>query len=81
MDRTYFVEIKNWKHCNKTIFKYVNSNVRLIFNEKIVEKWSLWAYEQYTDALVHEAPATHVKKKKKLKGKHGLRISVSKPTH
>ena len=33
---------KNWKYCNKIIFKYVNSAVRLIFNESFVEKRSLW---------------------------------------
>ena len=40
MDRTYFA--KNWKHCSKIIFKCVNSTVRFIFNEKVVEKWNLW---------------------------------------
>ena len=40
MDTVYFAE--NWKHCNKIIFKCVNSIVRPIFNEKIVEKWGLW---------------------------------------
>ena len=33
---------KNWKHCSKIIFKYVNSVVKPIFNEKVVEKWDLW---------------------------------------
>ena len=31
----------NWKHCSKIIFKYVNSAVGPIFNEKVAEKWSL----------------------------------------
>ena len=30
LDTAYFAE--NWKHCNKIIFKYVNSIVRPIFN-------------------------------------------------
>ena len=38
---------KNWKlktekYCSKMIFKCVNSTMRLIFNEKVVEKWNLW---------------------------------------
>ena len=41
LDKTYFVEIENWKHCSKIIFKCVNSVVGLIFNEKVAEKWSL----------------------------------------
>ena len=51
LDRTYFAEIENLKHCSKIIFKCVNSAVRLIFNEKVVEKWSLWVREQCTGAL------------------------------
>ena len=51
LDITYFAETENWKHCNKIIFKYVNSTVGPIFNEKIAEKWNLWVHEQCTDAL------------------------------
>ena len=51
LDRTYFAETENWKHCSKIIFKYVNSAVELIFNEKVTEKWYLWVREQCTDAL------------------------------
>ena len=36
LDIVYFAE--NWKHSSKIIFKCVNSAMRLIFNEKIVEK-------------------------------------------
>ena len=36
------LKIENWKHCSKIIFKYVNSIVESIFNEKIVKKWDLW---------------------------------------
>ena len=35
MDRTYFAETENWKHCNKIIFKCINSTVGPIFNEKV----------------------------------------------
>ena len=42
LDRTYFVETENRKHCNKIIFKCVNSAVGPIFNEKLAENWSLW---------------------------------------
>ena len=46
LDRTYFAETENWKHCSKIIFKYVNSDVGPIFNEKIDKKWNLWVCEQ-----------------------------------
>ena len=47
LNRTYFTETENWKHYNKINFKYVNSAVELIFNEKVAEKWNLWVHEQY----------------------------------
>ena len=43
-----------WNHCSKIIFKYVNSTVGPIFNEKVTEKWNLWVYEQCTDILFTE---------------------------
>ena len=42
LDRTYFAETENWKHCSKIIFKCMNSTLRHIFNEKVAEKWDLW---------------------------------------
>ena len=38
-----FTEIENWnwKYCNEIIFKYINSIVRPIFNEKVTEKCNL----------------------------------------
>ena len=51
LDRTYFAETENWKHCSKIIFKCVNSAMRPIFNEKVAEKWDLWVREQCTDVL------------------------------
>ena len=38
LDKTYFAETKNKKHCSKIIFKCVNSVVGPIFNEKVAEK-------------------------------------------
>ena len=32
----------NWKHCSEIIFKCVNSAVKPIFNEKVVENCNLW---------------------------------------
>ena len=61
LDRTYFTETENWKHCSKIIFKCVNSTVRPIFNEKVVEKWGLW--DPWT---VHES-TVHGRKVKKLR--------------
>ena len=45
------LKTENWKHCNKIIFKCVNSAMGPIFNEKIDKKWNLWIREQCTDAL------------------------------
>ena len=36
------LKIKNWKHCNKIIFKCVNSTVRPMFNKSFAEKRGLW---------------------------------------
>ena len=43
-----------WNHCSKMIFKYVNSTVGPIFNEKIDKKWNLWVHEQCINALFIE---------------------------
>ena len=48
------LKTKNWKHCSKIIFKCVNSTVRPIFNEKVVEKWNLWVRKQCTDHCLDE---------------------------
>ena len=39
------LKIYCWNHCSKIIFKYVNSAVGPIFNEKIDKKWNLWVRE------------------------------------
>ena len=39
---------ENWKHCNKIIFKYVNSDVRSIFNENFAKKKVCGSRKQYT---------------------------------
>ena len=33
-----WIQLKTEKHCSKIIFKYVNSTVGPIFNEKVAEK-------------------------------------------
>ena len=45
LDRTYFAETENWKHCSKIIFKCINSTVGPFFNEKVTEKLNLWVHE------------------------------------
>ena len=45
------LKTENWKHYSKIIFKYVNSDVGPIFNEKIDKKWNLWIRKQYICAL------------------------------
>ena len=65
LDRTYFAETKNWKYYSKIIFKCVNSAVGPIFNEKVVEKWNLWIYEQCTDTLFTVEKSTSAATKKK----------------
>ena len=62
----------NWKHCNEIIFKYVNSAVWLIFNEKVVEKcnlWDLWTVHECTvhSWLINKCRLNKKKKKKKEK--------------
>ena len=52
------LKTKNLKHCSKIIFKYVNSTVGPIFNEKIAEKWNLWVHEQCTYALFTREKST-----------------------
>ena len=41
-------KLKTEKYYSKIIFKYVNSTVGPIFNEKVAEKWNLWFREQCT---------------------------------
>ena len=78
LDITYFIElkIKNWKHYSKIIFKCVNSTVRSIFNEKVVEKWCLWVREQCTSTLFTIEKSTKLALKKKMQ-KLNLNIAYS----
>ena len=46
LDTTENWKLKTEKYCSKIIFKYMNSIVGPIFNEKVTEKWNLWIYEQ-----------------------------------
>ena len=41
------LKIYYWNHWSKIIFKYVNSTVGPIFNEKVAKKWNLWVHKQY----------------------------------
>ena len=67
LDTVYFVE--NWKYCSKIIFKFVNSTVGPIFNEKVVKKKRFMSLvNSAQDPLVwHKAIETQFKKKKKKK--------------
>ena len=51
LNRTYFPKTENGKHCSKIIFKYVNSIVEPIFNEKMIESVIYETRKQYTDIL------------------------------
>ena len=44
----YSWKLKTEKYCSKINFKYMNSIVGPIFNEKVAEKWNLWVCEQCT---------------------------------
>ena len=71
LNTVYFAE--NWKYYNKIIFKYVNSAVRLIFNESFAEKkMFVGSINNARDTL--EKQKNHknalLKKKKKKKKKH-----------
>ena len=69
LDWVYFCW--NWKHCSEIIFKYVNSTVGLIFNEKVTEKWNLWDLWTVHPCTVHgwlgQIVRLEPKKKKKKK--------------
>ena len=71
LDRTYFAETENWKHCSKIIFKCINSIVGPIFNEKVDKKWSLWDPWIVHLCIVHKRPVNSCgwRKKKKKKEK------------
>ena len=66
LNKTYFVETENWKHCSKIIFKYVNSDVRPIFNKKLIKNEICGSmYSTWTVAACEE------KKKKMRKRRNG----------
>ena len=80
LDRTYFVEIENWKHCSKIIFKCVNSTMRPIFNEKVAEKWNLWDSWTVHRCIVHKRKVkTYSWRKKKKEGKRANAQNVNVP--
>ena len=67
LDRTYFAETENWKYCSKIIFKYVNSAMRSIFNEKVAEKWNLWVPWTVHGCTVHGRLGQQLRLEKKKK--------------
>ena len=69
MDRTYFAETENWKHCNKIIFKCVNNAVEPIFNEKVDKKGSLWDPWTVHTCTVHIRTGQPLRLKRKKKKK------------
>ena len=78
LDRTYFAETENRKHCNKIIFKCMNSAVGPIFNEKVTEKWNLWVHKQCTDTLFKDKKSTSAATKKKKKGWNALKAKCGR---
>ena len=70
MDRTYFAETENWKHCSKISFKCVNSIVGPIFNEKVDKKWSLWDSWTVHKCTVHRRMGQPLRLKRKKKKKN-----------
>ena len=64
--RVHLDTAKNWKHCNKIIFKCVNSAIRPIFNESFTEKNVYESREQCTGPT-GKAWNTLPKKKKRMK--------------
>ena len=62
------LKTENWKHCNKIIFKCVNSAVEPIFNEKVAEKW--WETWTVGAKLTAEKSKHFARKKKKKRNKN-----------
>ena len=69
LDIVYFA--KNWKNCNKIIFKRVNSAVESIFNKSFTEKKGLWVswtvHETYWKSIIPCETLFSKKKKKNAK--------------
>ena len=61
------LKLKTEKHCNKIIFKCVNSTVGLIFNEKVAEKYSLWDSWTMHESTIHRKKSQKVMTGKKKK--------------
>ena len=73
LDTAYFCW--NWKYCNEIIFKYVNSAVEPIFNEKVTEKCNLWDPWTMHECTVHRWLVNNcgLKRKKKKRKKERKR--------
>ena len=66
------LKIDNWKHCNKIIFKCVNSTMWHFFNESFVEKRGLWVPWTVYGNRTHWNSINALQKKKKKKKKETL---------
>ena len=70
LNTAYFA--KNWKYCNKIIFKCVNSAIGPIFNEICDEKrglWVLWTVHETHRTCISFVETRFSKKKWKKKSK------------
>ena len=70
------LKTKNWKHCNKIIFKYMNSVVGPNFNENFVKKRGLWV--SWTVLGTHWTATECASQKKKKKRPDAGRKTQSK---
>ena len=64
------LKIENWKHCSKIIFKYMNSTVGPIFNEKLIKSEVCGVCKQYTNILFTKERVNHYGWKEKKKKKN-----------
>ena len=70
------LKIENWKHCNKIIFKFLNSAVWPIFNKSFVEKRDLWVPWTVYGNGTHWNSINALQKKKK-NARHGTQMCDS----
>ena len=74
------IENWNWKHYSEIIFKFVNSAVKPIFNEKVIEKCNLRDPWTVHGCIVHSWLVNNCglkqKKKKKKKKEKGKKLKT-----
>ena len=54
-----------WKYCSKITFLYINSNMRLIFNEKVTEKVKFMIHTKCTPRIIYKKSQVFRLKKQK----------------